>query len=91
MAANLSAVDVSNRHQLNAQEALKPMIPRRASKQPLCSWFSEQQARPKVQAPSPPRSLCCSAPLTALLARREAKRKKGALDISSANCVSEMH
>lgn len=42
--------DVSNRHQLNAQEPLKPKIPRWSSEEPLCSWSREQQARPKTQS-----------------------------------------
>lgn len=42
--------DVSNRHQLNAQEPLKPKIPRWSSEEPLCSWSREQQASPKTQS-----------------------------------------
>lgn len=42
--------NASNRHQLNAQEPLKPKIPRRSSEEPLCSWSREQQASPKAQS-----------------------------------------
>lgn len=42
--------DVSNRHQLNAQEPLEPKIPRWSSEEPLCSWSREQQASPKTQS-----------------------------------------